>query len=61
MAKWIFDNDPRHEQNWKWSEGCWKDKGSVESFMLVCMRPLTAPSETCSVTIFLSLHTLNTL
>jgi hypothetical protein len=24
MAKWIFDNDPRHEQNWKWSEGCWK-------------------------------------
>jgi hypothetical protein len=19
MAKWIFDNDRRHEENWKWS------------------------------------------
>lgn len=23
MAKWIFNNDPRHEENWSWSEGCW--------------------------------------
>lgn len=23
MAKWIFTNDPRHEQNWSWSRGCW--------------------------------------
>lgn len=23
MAKWIFDNDPRHAENWSWSEGCW--------------------------------------
>jgi hypothetical protein len=26
MAKWIFENDSRHEENWKWSEGCWKVK-----------------------------------
>ena len=24
MPKWIFDNDPRHEENWKWSERCWQ-------------------------------------
>ena len=23
MAKWIFTNDPRREQNWNWSRGCW--------------------------------------
>ena len=24
MAKWIYDNDPRHAKNWSWSESCWK-------------------------------------
>ena len=23
MMKWIYLNDPRHEQNWSWSESCW--------------------------------------
>lgn len=23
MAKWIYDNDSRHEMNWKWSKGIW--------------------------------------
>lgn len=23
MAKWIFDNDSQHQENWHWSEGCW--------------------------------------
>ena len=25
MGKWIFDNDSRHAQNWKWSEKCWAE------------------------------------
>lgn len=24
MGKWIYVNDRQHEENWKWSEHCWR-------------------------------------
>jgi hypothetical protein len=37
-----FDNDSRHEENWKWSEGCWKELRQKEGTIV---RANNAPEE----------------
>lgn len=35
---WIFDNDPRHEENWKWSEEFRKRNRETEAWTITRRR-----------------------